>query len=162
MSFKEKERKGKETDRRETELKGKGGIEEKRDKMRNGRKKKEPAKRTPTKPMLIHLPRIPLDLETLRTPLDDFKRLPRHDDVGRVGAAGPFLTVGAVAEGRDGGVARVGVFDCGAEAGAFCHFFFWFGVWGFCGEGGREGGGGLFAGEGGVGVSGWVGEFVSG
>ena len=49
--------------------------------------------------MIIHLPRIALDVEVLGTPLDDAEFPARHDHVGGVGAAGPFLAVGAVAEG---------------------------------------------------------------
>ena len=77
---------------------------------------------TPTEPMVIHLPRIPLDGVVLGTPLDDVEFLARHDHVGGVGAAGPFLAVGAVAEGGGLGGAGVLVRDGGAEAGSFDHF----------------------------------------
>lgn len=72
--------------------------------------------------MVVDLARVAFDLVALGRAFDDFEVLARDHDVGGVGAAGPFLAVGAVAEGRDHGFAGVFVLDCGAHAGAFCHF----------------------------------------
>lgn len=77
---------------------------------------------TTTKPMIVHLARIALDLVVLGLAFDYLEAVARDDDVGGAGPAGPFLTVGAVAEGRDHGFARVFVLDGRAHAGAFCHF----------------------------------------
>ena len=71
--------------------------------------------------MIVHLPAIALDAIILRAPLRDFEVGARDHDVGRVGAAAPFLAVGAVAERRDLRGAGVGIGDGAAEAGACCH-----------------------------------------
>ena len=71
--------------------------------------------------MVVHLARFAFDVVILGRSLDDFEILARDHDVGGVGAAGPFLAVGAVAEGGDHGFAGVFVFDGGAQAGAFRH-----------------------------------------
>lgn len=47
--------------------------------------------------MIVHLSAITLDVIMFGTALADFKVLARDDDVGGVGATGPFLAVGAVA-----------------------------------------------------------------
>lgn len=89
---------------------------------RKGREGKTKQTPTTTKPIILHLPRIPLELVILRTPLEDLEGVAWDDDVGRVGATGPFLAVGAVAEGRDCGLGCEFVFDGRTHAGAFCHF----------------------------------------
>ena len=71
--------------------------------------------------MIVHLARIAFDIIILRRSLDDFEILARDHDIGGVGAAGPFLAVGAVAEGRDHGFTGVFVLDGRAQAGAFSH-----------------------------------------
>ena len=76
---------------------------------------------TTAEPMVIHLAGIALDVIMLRGALGDLEGVAGDDNVGGVGAAGPFLAVGAVAEGRDGGLARVFILDGGAHAGAFGH-----------------------------------------
>lgn len=73
--------------------------------------------------MIVHLPTITFDIVVFRTPPRDFEFLARHDYVGGVGASGPFLAVGAVAECGDHGGAAVGVVDGAAEAGSCCHSF---------------------------------------
>lgn len=66
---------------------------------------------TTTEPMIVHLSRIAFDAVVFRTAFDDFERVPGDDDVGGVGAAGPFLAVGAVAEGRDHGLTGIFILD---------------------------------------------------
>ena len=78
-------------------------------------------KRTTAEPVIVHLARIAFDIVILRRSLDDFEILARNHDIGGVGAAGPFLAVGAVAEGGDHGFAGVFVLDGGAQTGAFGH-----------------------------------------
>ena len=69
--------------------------------------------------MIVHLAGVAFDVVMFRRSLDDLEILTRDHDVGGVGAAGPFLAVGAVAEGGDRGFAGEFVLDGGAEAGAF-------------------------------------------
>lgn len=71
--------------------------------------------------MVVHLARVALDAVVFGTALGHVEVLARDDDVGGEGAAGPLLAVGAVAEGRDHGLAAVFVRDGGAHAGAFGH-----------------------------------------
>ena len=78
-------------------------------------------KRTTAEPVIVHLARIAFDIVILRRSLDDFEILARDHDIGGVGAAGPFLAIGAMAEGGDHGLTRVFVLDGGAQAGAFGH-----------------------------------------
>ncbi len=72
--------------------------------------------------MIVHLSGVAFDVVVFGSAFDDFEVFARDHDVGGVGAAGPFLAVGAVAQGRDHGVAGVFVFDGGTHAGAFGHF----------------------------------------
>lgn len=76
---------------------------------------------TAAEPVVVHLARIALDAVVFRSAFGDAEVFARDHHVGGVGAAGPFLAVGAVAEGRDHGLAGVFVRDGGAHAGAFCH-----------------------------------------
>ena len=71
--------------------------------------------------MVIDLAGIAFDLVAFGAAFDDFEVFARDDDVGGVGATGPFLAVGAVAEGCHHGFAGVFVLNGGAHAGAFCH-----------------------------------------
>lgn len=78
-------------------------------------------KRTTAEPVIVHLARIAFDVVILRRSLDDLEVLARDHDVGGVGAAGPFLAVGAVAEGGDHGFAGEFVLNGGAQTGTFRH-----------------------------------------
>ena len=71
--------------------------------------------------MIVHLARIAFDVVMFRRSLDDLEIRTRDHDVGGVGAAGPFLAVGAVAEGSDHRFAGEFVLDGGAQAGTFRH-----------------------------------------
>ncbi len=71
--------------------------------------------------MVIHLARITLDVVMLGRSFDDFEIFARDHDIGGVCATGPFLAVGAVAEGCDHGFASVFILDGRAHAGAFGH-----------------------------------------
>ena len=73
--------------------------------------------------MVVHLAGVALDVVVLGAALDDLELLAGDDDVGGVGAAGPLLAVGAVAEGRGHGVAAEFVLDGRAHAGSFDHFW---------------------------------------
>ena len=60
-------------------------------------------KRTTAEPMIIHLATVSFDVIILRFPFCDLEVFSRYDDVGGAGAAGPFLTVEAVAAAEGGG-----------------------------------------------------------
>ncbi len=77
---------------------------------------------TAAEPMVVHLAAVAFDVVILRAALCDFEIFARDDEVGGVGAPGPFLAVGAVAEGSDHGLAGIFVGDFAAHAGAFSHF----------------------------------------
>ena len=77
---------------------------------------------TAAEPMVVHLAGIAFDVVVLGTAFDDLELFAGDDDVGGVGAAGPLLAVGAVAEGRGHGFAAEFVLDGGAHAGTFDHF----------------------------------------
>ena len=79
------------------------------------------SRRTTAEPVIVHLARIAFDIVMLRRSLDDFEILARDHDVGGIGPAGPFLAVGAVAEGGDHGFDGILVLDGGAQAGTFRH-----------------------------------------
>ena len=76
---------------------------------------------TAAEPMVVHFAGVAFDVVVFGAAFDDFETCAWDDDVGGVGAAGPFLAVGAVAEGRHHGFARVFVLDGGAHTGAFSH-----------------------------------------
>ena len=82
---------------------------------------KKGKKRTAAEPVVVHLAGIAFDVVMLRGTFGDFEGLGGDDKVGGVGAAGPLLAVGAVAEGCDAGLAGVFILDGGAHAGTFGH-----------------------------------------
>ena len=92
-----------------------------RRRRKEGKGKEKGRARTTAEPMVVHLAGVALDGEVLGGALEQAEGLGRDHDVGGVGAAGPFLAVGAVAEGRGGGFARELVLDGRAHAGAFGH-----------------------------------------
>lgn len=73
--------------------------------------------------MIVHVARITFDFAVLRTAFDDLEIFAQDTDVGAVSATGPFLAVGAVAQGREHGLAGILVLDGGTQAGTFCHFW---------------------------------------
>ena len=72
--------------------------------------------------MVVHLAGIAFDVVVLGAAFGEMEDLARDHDVGGVGAPGPFLAVGAVAEGGGHGFAGEFILDGGAHAGAFGHF----------------------------------------
>jgi len=70
----------------------------------------------PAKPMIVHLPRVPLDIIALRAALGDLEGLTGDDHVRGVCAAGPFLAVQAVTERGGHGLARELVVDGATHA----------------------------------------------
>lgn len=79
------------------------------------------AQRTAAEHMVVHLAGIAFDVVMFRGSFDDVEVFAWDDDVGGVGATGPFLAIGAVAEGCGHGFAGILVLDGRAHAGAFCH-----------------------------------------
>lgn len=77
---------------------------------------------TAAEPVVVHLARIALDVVVLRAAFGDVEGFARDHDVGGVGATGPLLAVGAVAEGGGHGFAGELILDSRAHAGAFGHF----------------------------------------
>ena len=72
--------------------------------------------------MIVHLAAVAFDVVMFRRALGDLEILAWDHDVGRVGAAAPFLAVDAVTKSRHLRFAYKVVGNGTAEAGALSHF----------------------------------------